>query len=74
VKLRQWIVRALWTGGAALGIGILSGVLALVLSAVGDQTGAEAVRGVLLVALSVFGLALVSLVVILAINELLRKE
>lgn len=74
VKLRAWIARVLWTGGGALGIGMISGLLSLILDVSGDKAGAEAVRGVMLVALIVFVLDLVSLVVLLAVVELRRSE
>jgi len=74
VKLQLWIARALWAGGASLGIGALSGVMSLVMSSLGDRTGAEAVRGVTLVAAAVFALALVALVVLLAVTELKRED
>ncbi len=72
MNLRVWIARALWGGGASLGIAVLSGLLSFVLTSLGDRTGADAVRGVTLVALSVFVLSFIALVVILAVNELHR--
>ena len=74
MKLRCWIARSLWCGAGSLGIGLIAGLLALVLSSAGDRTGAAAVRGVMLVALAVFVLAFVVLVVMLAITELLRSR
>ena len=74
MNLRVWIARALWSGGASLGIAVISGLLSFVLTSLGDRTGAEAVRGVTLVALSVFTLSFVALVVILAVNELRRGD
>jgi hypothetical protein len=74
VKLRCWIARTLWCGAGSLGIGLIAGILALVLNAAGDRAGAAAVRGVMLVAFAVFALAFVTLVVMLAINELLRSR
>jgi uncharacterized membrane protein len=74
VKLREWIARLLWTGGTSLGIAVLAGLLSVVLAALGDGTGADAVRGVALVAVSVFVLAFVALVVFLAVNELDRDK
>ena len=71
---REWIARALWSGGTSLGIAVISGLLSLVLTALGDRTGADAVRGVTLVALSVFVLSFLALVVILAVNELHRSD
>ncbi len=70
MNLRPWIARALWCGAASLGIGFVAGLLSLVLKAAGDGSGAAAVRGVLLVSVSVCGLAVVALVVLLATNEL----
>ena len=74
MTLRVWIARALWSGGVSLGIAVLSGLLSFVLTALGDRTGADAVRGVTLVAMSVFVLSVIALVVILAVNELHRGE
>ncbi len=74
MKLRVWIASALWSGGASLGITIVSGMLSLVLISLGDHAGSEAVRGVTLVSLAVFALSLVVLVVILALNELHRSD
>lgn len=74
MKPRMWIGRTLWIGGASLGIGIVSGLLSLVLSALGDSTAAEAVHGVTLVALTIFIGNFVALVVVLALNELQRSE
>ena len=74
VNLRPWIARALWSGAASLGIGLIAGLLSLVLRAAGDGSGAAAVRGVMLVAISVCGLAVVALVVLLAANELQRRD
>ena len=74
MNLRRWILRSLWSGGVSLGIGLLSGLLSVVLGALGDGKGVDAVHGVTLVAFSVFGIALVTLVVILAVNELAREE
>lgn len=64
----------MWSGGISLGIGSLSGLLSLVLSSVGDRSGAEAVRGVTLVAATTGMLALIALVVILAVKELQQPE
>lgn len=72
--MREWIARALWSGAAALGLAILSGLLSLVLLALGDRTGAESVRGVTLVTLFVFTLDIVVLVVLLAACELRRSD
>ena len=74
MKLRPWIARALWSGAASLGIGLVAGLLSLVLMSVGDGLGAAAVRGVLLVAISVSGLAIVAIVVLLAVNELQKPN
>lgn len=74
MNLRPWIARALWCGSASLGIGLISGLLSLVLRATGDGSGAAAVRGVMLVAISVCGLAVVGLVVLLAANELRKPD
>ena len=74
MNLRPWIARALWSGAASLGIGLIAGLLSLVLRAAGDGSGAAAVRGVMLVAISVCGLAVVALVVLLAANELQRRD
>jgi hypothetical protein len=74
VNLRPWIARTLWGGGVALGISIVSGLLSLVLAASGDGAGADAVRGVALVATTVFALSFLALVVILALNELRHSE
>ena len=74
VNLRPWIARALWSGAASLGVGLIAGLLSLVLNAAGDGSGAAGVRGVLLVSLSVCGLAVVALVVLLAANELQRPN
>lgn len=74
VNLRPWIARALWSGAASLGIGLVAGLLSLVLKAAGDGTGASAVRGVMLVATCVCGLAVLALVVLLAANELQRPN
>ena len=70
--LRGWIAKTLWSGGASLGIAIISGILSLVLAALGDRSGADAVRGVALVSLAVLALSVIALVVILAFNELHR--
>ncbi len=48
-------------------------MLTLILRGVGDVSGAMAVRGVLLVSVAVFGFSLVTLVVLLAVNELSRS-
>jgi len=64
----------LWSGAASLGIGLVAGLLSLVLMSVGDGLGAAAVRGVLLVAISVSGLAIVAIVVLLAVNELQKPN
>ena len=74
MNLRPWIARALWSGAASLGIGLLAGLLSLVLRAAGDGSGAAAVRGVMLVSISVCGLAVLALVVLLAVNELQRPN
>ena len=74
MNLREWIARALWSGGVSLGIAVIAGLLSFVLTALGDRTGADAVRGVTLVALSVFVLSFIALVVMLAVNELQRGE
>ena len=74
VNLRPWIARALWSGAASLGIGLVAGLLSLVLKAAGDGSGAAAVRGVMLVAISVGGLAVVALVVLLAAHELQKPD
>ncbi len=71
MNLRSWIARALWSGTASLGIGFVAGLLSLVLKAAGDHSGAAAVRGVMLVAITVFGLTIVSLVVMLAAKEVI---
>lgn len=73
MNLHAWIARALWSGAVAVGIGFVAGMLTLILRSVGDASGAMAVRGVLLVAVAVFGLSFVSLVVLLALNELARS-
>ena len=72
MNLRLWIARALWCGAGSLSIGCIASLLALVLSSGGDRDGSAAVRGVALVAFVVCILAFVSLVVMLAVNELLR--
>ena len=74
MNLRPWIARALWSGAASLGIGLVAGLLSLVLKVAGDGSGAAAVRGVMLVAISVSGLAVVALVVLLAANELQKPN
>jgi len=74
VNLHPWIARVLWSGAAALGVGFIAGMLALILRSVGDASGAMAVRGVMLVSVAVFTLSLVSLVVLLAVNELTRSN
>ena len=74
VNLRPWIVRALWSGVASLGIGLVAGLLSLVLKAAGDGSGAAAVRGVMVVSISICGLAVLSLVVLLALNELQKPS
>ncbi len=74
MNLHSWIARALWSGAVALGIGLIAGMLALILRSVGDKSGAMAVRGVMLVSVAVFTLSLVSLVVLLAVNELTRSN
>ena len=74
MNLRPWIARALWSGAASLGIGLVAGLLSLVLKAAGDGSGATAVRGVLLVSISVCGLAVLALVVLLAANELQKPN
>jgi len=74
VNLRPWIARALWSGAASLGIGLVAGLLSLVLKSAGDGSGAAAVRGVLLVSIGVCGLAVLALVVLLAANELQRPN
>lgn len=71
--MRIWIGRTLWSGGASLGIAIVSGLLSLVLRALGDRSAAEAVNGVTLVTLTVFVLAVVLMVVLLALCELQRN-
>jgi len=70
--MRLWIARLLWNAVGSLGISLIAGLLALVLHAAGDETGATAVRGVLIVAVSVFGICSLSLVVLLAAMELMR--
>lgn len=72
MNLRPWIARVLWSTVGSLGISLVAGLLSVVLSAAGDGAGGTAVRGVMLVAVSVFGLCIVSLVVLLAASELLR--
>ncbi|MCX7406901.1 MAG: hypothetical protein NTZ32_02355 [Planctomycetales bacterium] len=74
MNLHSWIARVLWSGAVALGIGFIAGMLALILRSVGDASGAMAVRGVMLVSVAVFTLSLVSLVVLLAVNELTRSN
>jgi len=74
VKPRMWIGRTLWIGGSSLGIGIVSGLLSVVLGALGDSMAAEAVRGVTLVALTIFTVTFVTLVFVLALIELQRSE
>ena len=74
MNLKVWIAKALWSTGGSLGIAIVSGMLSLVLTSLGDRNGAEAVRGVTLVSLAVFALSLIALVVILAVNELHRRD
>jgi len=74
VNLRIWISRALWSGSAALGIAIVSGLLSLVLRALGDRSAADAVNGVTLVTLTVFALSLIVLVVLLSLCELQRSD
>jgi hypothetical protein len=74
VNLRPWISRALWSGAASLGIGLVAGLLSLVLKAAGDGSGAAAVRGVTLVSISVCGLAIIALVVLLAASELQKPN
>ena len=74
MNLRPWIARALWSGAASLGIGLVAGLLSLVLRAAGDGSGAAAVRGVMLVSISVSGLAVLALVVLLAANELQKPN
>lgn len=71
---RLWIARALWIAAGSLCVAVVSGLLSLVLGALGDASGAEAVRGVALVMTTVFVLAIVALVILLAINELRRSE
>lgn len=72
--MHSWIARTLWSGAAAFGIGFIAGMLSLILRAVGDVSGALAVSGVLLVAATVFILSMVSLIVLLAVNELSRAS
>jgi hypothetical protein len=55
-------------------VAVVAGLLSLVLGSLGDTSGAEAVRGVTLVMTTVFVLAIVALVVLLAINELRRSD
>jgi hypothetical protein len=74
VKLHVWIARALWSGAVSLGVGLLAGMLSLILRSVGDVPGSMAVRGVMLVCVLAFVLSLVSLVVLMAVNELNRAE
>ena len=74
VNLRPWIARALWSGAASLGISLVAGLLTLVLTAAGDGSGAAAVRGVMLVAITVCGLSALSLVVLLAALELQKPD
>ena len=74
MNLRPWIARALWSGAASLGISLVAGLLTLVLTAAGDGSGAAAVRGVMLVAITVCGLSALSLVVLLAAIELQKPD
>ncbi len=74
MNLRMWISRTLWSGGVAFGIAIVSGLLSLVLRALGDRSAADAVNGVTLVTLTVFVIGLIVLVVLLALCELQRSQ
>jgi Na+/melibiose symporter-like transporter len=74
VNLHRWIARALWSGAASLGIALVAGLLSLVLKSAGDDSGAAAVRGVMLVSVSVCGLTALALVALLAVNELQKPS
>jgi len=74
VKLRAWILRSLGTGAILLVVLIVSGSLWGVLSALGDDAGAEVMQGVALVALVCWILNFVTLVVLLAVALLSSNE
>lgn len=74
MKLRAWILRSLGTGAILLVVLIVSGSLWGVLSALGDDSGAEVMQGVSLVALVCWILNFVTLVVLLAVALLSSNE
>lgn len=74
MKLRAWILRSLGTGAILLVVLIVSGSLWGVLSALGDDAGAEVMQGVALVALVCWILNFVTLVVLLAVALLSSNE
>lgn len=74
MKWRSLIAGSLWTGGLLLVVLITAGALWVILSSVGDETGAAGVLGVALVALVCFVLDMLGLVVLLALAQLESAE
>ncbi len=74
MDLRPYIRGTLWAGGLLLIALVVSGVLRLILDAVGDQPGSQGTKGVALVAIVGLVLDVLTLNVLLALCELTRPN
>ena len=74
VKMRAAIAASLWIGGLLFVVLIVSAVLWLGMSSLGDHAGAQGAKGVALVALVCSVLNLITLVVLLAVAQLTTLE
>ena len=74
MNCRACIMPLLRTGAGLLVVLVVAAVLWALLAAVGDHTGAAGARGVTLAAAICWALDFVALVVVLALNEVMKSE
>jgi hypothetical protein len=72
--LRFWIGRLFWTGAVLTFVALLAFAIALVLRAVGDNSGASGIWGVCLVAVVAWAINFISLVALLAWRVIQEKD
>lgn len=73
-RLHRWIARSLWTGAGLTIVTLVAGLLWAVLASAGDVAGHAGAKGVFLTTLILWGLNFVTLVVLIALCQLVDDE